>query len=208
MRNPALDFVGTLRARRNLAPTEMLDAPSSLDAWFRVSGVVEGRTNSQLSDLPKAIELREAIYSLVAARRVRSPEPRGARGPGRPAAHPRGTSPRRHLGADAVVGRQGRRRHPQRAGQGTAQGVRTPGMHPGLPRPLPRVPPGMVCHEDLRQQDEGSRLPSPPTGKPATLHLQGVKARAPHAQELSRVPWWRFPAGPPAFRGPTSGGQS
>ncbi|MCU1682480.1 MAG: hypothetical protein JWQ81_3219 [Amycolatopsis sp.] len=60
--------MGTLRARRNLAPTEMLDAPSSLDAWFRVSGVVKGSTNSQLSDLPKAIELREAIYSLVAAR--------------------------------------------------------------------------------------------------------------------------------------------
>ncbi|MBB4909598.1 ABATE domain-containing protein [Actinophytocola algeriensis] len=34
----ALDFVGTLRARRNALPREMLGAPASLDAWFRESG--------------------------------------------------------------------------------------------------------------------------------------------------------------------------
>ncbi|MCT9934466.1 CGNR zinc finger domain-containing protein [Planotetraspora sp. A-T 1434] len=66
--NPALDFVGTLRARRNAAPLEMLKSARSLDAWFRESGVVDGDTNCQPSDVSQAVTLREAIYSLIAAR--------------------------------------------------------------------------------------------------------------------------------------------
>lgn len=63
--NPALDFVGTLRARRNEAPREMLGSPDSLDAWFRESGLVDGPLNSRPTDVPKAVALREAIYELV-----------------------------------------------------------------------------------------------------------------------------------------------
>jgi predicted RNA-binding Zn ribbon-like protein len=66
--NLALDFVGTLRARRNDEPTEMLTSARALDAWFRESGLVTGGTNSQPADLPRAVVLREAIYRLVAAR--------------------------------------------------------------------------------------------------------------------------------------------
>ena len=66
--NTALDFVGTLRARRNLVPLEKLGSPESLDSWFRESGVVDGDTNSRPADVTKAVALREAIYSLVAAR--------------------------------------------------------------------------------------------------------------------------------------------
>lgn len=66
--NVALDFVGTLRARRNTAPLEMLKAPGSLDSWFREAGVVDGDTGSQPADLATAVALREAIYSLIAAR--------------------------------------------------------------------------------------------------------------------------------------------
>jgi predicted RNA-binding Zn ribbon-like protein len=66
--NAALDFVGTLRARRVATPLEMLGSPESLDAWFRESGVVDGETRCRPSDVSTAVALREAIYSLVAAR--------------------------------------------------------------------------------------------------------------------------------------------
>ncbi len=67
---PALDFVGTLRARRNEAPTEKLGAPSDLDAWFVEAGLVDASPGAGLSDLAPAVELREAIYELVSARRL------------------------------------------------------------------------------------------------------------------------------------------
>jgi predicted RNA-binding Zn ribbon-like protein len=66
--NAALDFVGTLRARRNVTPLEMVSSAESLDAWFRESGLVDGETGCRPSDVPVAVALREAIYSLVAAR--------------------------------------------------------------------------------------------------------------------------------------------
>lgn len=65
--HPALDFVGTLRARRTVTPREMLKSPSSLDSWFRESGVADADTNCQPSDVSNAVALREAIYSLIAA---------------------------------------------------------------------------------------------------------------------------------------------
>ncbi|MBB1154923.1 MULTISPECIES: CGNR zinc finger domain-containing protein [Amycolatopsis] len=68
--NPALDFVGTLRARRNDEPAEMLGSPRSLDAWFRESGVTGADPASTAADLAGAIAVREAIYALVAARLV------------------------------------------------------------------------------------------------------------------------------------------
>lgn len=68
--NPALDFVGTLRARRNDEPAEMLGSPRSLDAWFRESGVTDTDPGSTPADLAGAIAVREAIYALVAARLV------------------------------------------------------------------------------------------------------------------------------------------
>ncbi|HEY3712813.1 MAG TPA: CGNR zinc finger domain-containing protein [Amycolatopsis sp.] len=66
--NPALDFVGTLRARRNAAPLEKLGSADSLDAWFVESGTADARPDSTMRDLTAALSLREAIYSLVAAR--------------------------------------------------------------------------------------------------------------------------------------------
>lgn len=63
-----LDFVGTLRARRNELPTEKLATPDLLDDWFVESGMVDEPTRADEVDLETAIDLREAIYSLVAAR--------------------------------------------------------------------------------------------------------------------------------------------
>jgi predicted RNA-binding Zn ribbon-like protein len=71
--NLALDFVGTLRARSNAEPVEMLTSPYRLDAWFQESGLVAGGTNSQPADVPRAVALREAVYALVAARLHREP---------------------------------------------------------------------------------------------------------------------------------------
>ncbi|MGG7510259.1 CGNR zinc finger domain-containing protein [Plantibacter sp. YIM 135249] len=65
--NLSLDFVGTLRARRNPEPTEMLGSPASLDAWFRESGIADAGAPSGAADLDAALALREAIYTLVRA---------------------------------------------------------------------------------------------------------------------------------------------
>ena len=64
----ALDFVGTLRARRNDAPTEKLTSASDLDAWFSESGMLDHDTDASAADLAQAVELREAIYALALAR--------------------------------------------------------------------------------------------------------------------------------------------
>ncbi|MFG2266576.1 CGNR zinc finger domain-containing protein [Streptomyces sp. NPDC048720] len=64
---PVLDFIGTLRARRNAVPTEMLISPESLEAWFRESGLVDANTPCEASDLEHAVALREAVYRLVVA---------------------------------------------------------------------------------------------------------------------------------------------
>lgn len=64
----ALDFVGTLRARRNSEPAEKLSSPDLLDAWFTESGMLDEPAGANQDDLVSALELREAIYELVAAR--------------------------------------------------------------------------------------------------------------------------------------------
>lgn len=71
----SLDFVGTLRARRNDEPTEKLAAPSELDAWFVESGLVPRAEASVAEDLGAAIEVREAIYALVWSRLHDEPLP-------------------------------------------------------------------------------------------------------------------------------------
>ncbi|MER6695143.1 CGNR zinc finger domain-containing protein [Streptomyces minutiscleroticus] len=63
-----LDFVGTLRARRNAEPMEKLATPELLDDWFVESGMLDLAPGADEADLAIAVELREAVYSLVAAR--------------------------------------------------------------------------------------------------------------------------------------------
>ncbi|MFB2600306.1 ABATE domain-containing protein [Herbiconiux sp. P17] len=64
----SLDFVGTLKARRNITPRDVLTTPWSLDAWFEQSGLVDDGIASRPADVDEAVHLREAIYSLVASR--------------------------------------------------------------------------------------------------------------------------------------------
>jgi predicted RNA-binding Zn ribbon-like protein len=74
----ALDFVGTLRARRNTRPAELLGTPASLDAWFREAGVTDAAAGSTAADLAEAVAVREAVYALVRARMLGDPYDDGA----------------------------------------------------------------------------------------------------------------------------------
>ncbi|MDX3354510.1 ABATE domain-containing protein [Streptomyces sp. ME01-24h] len=71
----ALDFLGTLRARRNAVPTEMLATPDLLDSWFTESGMLDHAPGADASDLAAARELRESVYALVEARLDGAPLP-------------------------------------------------------------------------------------------------------------------------------------
>jgi predicted RNA-binding Zn ribbon-like protein len=70
-----LDFVGTLRARRNAGPAEKLASPEQLDAWFVEAGMFDTGPGADETDLEIAVDLRESIYSLVAARLDGRPMP-------------------------------------------------------------------------------------------------------------------------------------
>jgi len=71
----ALDFIGTLRARRIDEPYEFLTSPESLDAWFDESGLVSGGVGSTDDDLASALKLREAGYALIWSRLHGRPMP-------------------------------------------------------------------------------------------------------------------------------------
>ncbi|MEU6840413.1 ABATE domain-containing protein [Streptomyces sp. NPDC046716] len=73
-----LDFVGTLRARRNDLPMEKLATPELLDDWFMESGMLDLAPGASEVDLTLAVDLRESIYSLVAARLHDEPLPQDA----------------------------------------------------------------------------------------------------------------------------------
>ncbi|WP_245605673.1 ABATE domain-containing protein, partial [Promicromonospora kroppenstedtii] len=61
----ALDFLGTLRARRNPVPAEKLATPELLDDWFVESGMLDAAPRADDADLAAAVELRESLYLLV-----------------------------------------------------------------------------------------------------------------------------------------------
>ncbi|MFD7389482.1 CGNR zinc finger domain-containing protein [Streptomyces sp. NPDC059852] len=75
---PFLDFVGTLRARRNAEPTEMLASPQALDAWFVESGMMDAAPGADHTGLATAVSLREALYSVTAAALAKEPLPADA----------------------------------------------------------------------------------------------------------------------------------
>ncbi len=74
--NLALDFVGTLKSRRDEAPAEMLTSPRALDTWLTEAGITDTDPGTRPADLATALTLREAIYSLVAAKMAHNgPDP-------------------------------------------------------------------------------------------------------------------------------------
>ena len=59
-----LDFVATLRARREEQPYEFLTDAESLDAWWLEAGVRTSGRPSDDADLAASVELREALYTV------------------------------------------------------------------------------------------------------------------------------------------------
>ncbi|GAA5167502.1 MULTISPECIES: CGNR zinc finger domain-containing protein [Amycolatopsis] len=70
----ALDFAGTLKWRRS-EPEETLSGPRELARWFVAAGVLTEPPPVAAGDLPRALTLREAIYSLTTATRTGAPWP-------------------------------------------------------------------------------------------------------------------------------------
>ncbi|MFI6933810.1 CGNR zinc finger domain-containing protein [Streptomyces sp. NPDC050287] len=68
--DPALDFAATLRARRSVR-FEMLATPDRLNAWYVESGIVDAVSPGRQADVEEATAVREAIYQLVTAGRLR-----------------------------------------------------------------------------------------------------------------------------------------
>ncbi|MGW2373915.1 ABATE domain-containing protein [Kitasatospora sp. NPDC001683] len=68
---PPLDFVGTRRARRNAVPAEKPGSPQQLDAWFVEAGCSTARP-APTRPTSIAVDLRESVYSLVAAPTARA----------------------------------------------------------------------------------------------------------------------------------------
>ncbi|MBV9808618.1 MAG: ABATE domain-containing protein [Solirubrobacterales bacterium] len=66
-----LDFISTLGSRRSLE-LERLRAPSDLQRWVRQAGIGELQTASK-SGLGRALELREAVYTLVTGNAQQQP---------------------------------------------------------------------------------------------------------------------------------------
>ncbi|MDN4614115.1 ABATE domain-containing protein [Leifsonia sp. F6_8S_P_1B] len=62
-----LDFVGTLRARRNPEPLEKFAAPGDVSAWFMEAGMIDDAPPAGDADLQRAVEVRERIYALLDA---------------------------------------------------------------------------------------------------------------------------------------------
>lgn len=70
-----LDFVGTLRARRNPEPQEVLAAPVDVGAWFVEAGMLDSAPASDDAALARAVEVREDIYALLDAALRHEPLP-------------------------------------------------------------------------------------------------------------------------------------
>lgn len=60
-----LDFVATLRARRSEQSYEFLSDAAALDAWWLEAGVRTSGRASGAADLAAAVELREALYTVI-----------------------------------------------------------------------------------------------------------------------------------------------
>lgn len=65
--NLALDFLGTRKWRRSEAE-ELLRTPDDLAAWIAAAGLVPEPVAVDAAGLDRGVELREALYRVVAAR--------------------------------------------------------------------------------------------------------------------------------------------
>ncbi|MGL6236255.1 MAG: CGNR zinc finger domain-containing protein [Segniliparus sp.] len=72
-----LDFAGTLRYRRTRRE-ELLRSPDDLARWLALAGVLDQEPAVAEAEFAAAVELREAVYEIAAARLERGALPGGA----------------------------------------------------------------------------------------------------------------------------------
>jgi predicted RNA-binding Zn ribbon-like protein len=63
----SLDFIGTLKSRKEAQPIEVLVTPEDVATWFRESGIVDDTLAFTSRDLGRARELRAAVAAVVDA---------------------------------------------------------------------------------------------------------------------------------------------
>ena len=71
----SLDFIGTLKARKEEHPVDVLVTPEDAATWFRESGIVDETLPFTDRDLRRAIELRAAVAAVVDAHLAGTPYP-------------------------------------------------------------------------------------------------------------------------------------
>ena len=63
----SLDFIGTLKFRQRQDPTELLPSPEDAALWFQEAGIVDDVLAFTDEDMASAVELREAVWAVVAS---------------------------------------------------------------------------------------------------------------------------------------------
>ena len=74
----SLDFIGTLKARREDAPIEMLESPEDAALWFQEAGIVDDVLDFTPRDFERALDLRRAVWTVVDAHLVAAEFPEAA----------------------------------------------------------------------------------------------------------------------------------
>ena len=74
----SLDFIGTLKSRREEHPIEVLLTPEDAAGWFRESGIVDETLSFSARDLGRARDLRAAVAAVVDAHLAGTPYPTDA----------------------------------------------------------------------------------------------------------------------------------
>jgi predicted RNA-binding Zn ribbon-like protein len=64
----ALDFLGTLKSRRETEPIELLNGPEDAAAWLQQAGVAGEELELTRAEFESALALRDAVWQIVAAR--------------------------------------------------------------------------------------------------------------------------------------------
>lgn len=71
----SLDFIGTLKSRREEHPVDLLRSPEDAATWFRESGIVDDILPFATRDLSRAVDLRAAVAAVVDAHLAGTPFP-------------------------------------------------------------------------------------------------------------------------------------
>ena len=198
-----LDFISTLGSRRSLE-LERLRAPSDLQRWVRQAGIGELQTASK-SGLGRALELRDAVYTLVTGNAQQQPSAIATLN--HAALHPAGRATRgtrtqvemaahRRRRPSTVDHRSRRDRSPVGAASNPRQRVRRSRLHNPLSRHLPPRHAPLVRDGSLRKPGQERKPPRQAQSRPRhaspPIHLSAssstLESCSPTATSISIAP--------------------